>query len=39
MSEVWKAAKTGRLRLPPMARKISFGADLFLVGAVILAFL
>ena len=29
MSEVWKAAKTGRLRLSPMARKISFGADLF----------
>jgi hypothetical protein len=38
MSEVWKAAKAGRLRLSPMARKISFGADLFLVSAVILAF-
>lgn len=39
MSEVWKAARAGRLRLPPMARKISFGADLFLIGAVVTTFL
>ena len=39
LSEVWKAAKAGRLRLPPMARKFSLGADLFLAGALVMLFL